>query len=134
MPEIPDLESVTNERIQFLTMRPPGSFFAVLERRVVVTAPPEAVEIARRGSVEVLDALVDLLKQPDRAWAAEVMLAAMTRREEKLVDAFATTPERWWGSVGETAHERWRAWLDEVRRRLVWDPEQGAFTVRAPDG
>src|SRR5437773_9941083 len=93
------LSAVRNDRIQFATMRPPGSQLATLERRVVVTAPPELVELSRTGDVEVLDKLVEMLKEPDRAWAAEVLLAAMTRKEEKLVDSFGGGPDKWWETV-----------------------------------
>jgi hypothetical protein len=121
------LKAVRNDRIEFATMRPPGSPFAVLERRVIVTGPPELVELSHTGDLRVLDALVDLLQDPDRAWAAEVVLAAMTRREEKLVDSFATAAGDWWESVGQTAHERWSTWLRENRENLVWDAENQVF-------
>jgi hypothetical protein len=121
------LAAVRNDRIQFVTSRPPGSPFATLERRVDVTGPPELVELSHHDDVKVLDELVNLLRDPDRAWAAEVLLAAMTRREEKIVDAFARTPGEWWDSVGKSAYERWRAWLGETRNRLVWDPSASAF-------
>ena len=121
------LSAVQNDRIEFATMRPPGSTFATLERRVVVTAPPELIDLSRTGDVRVLGELVDLLKDPDRAWAAEVLLAAMTRHEEKLVDTFAATPDKWWDAVGETAHKRWSSWLKENKRNLTWDPENNVF-------
>src|ERR1700740_1252349 len=101
------LSFVRNDLIQFVTIRPPGSQFTTLERRVVITGPPELVKLSGIGDVRVLDELVELLKDRDRAWAAMVLLAALTRREEKMVDTFATSPEEWWASVGKTAYDRW---------------------------
>jgi hypothetical protein len=121
------LAAVRSDRIQFATMRPPGAPTATLDRRVVLVAPPEVKGLATVGDVRVLDALVDLLRDPDRAWAAEVVLAALTLKEEKLVDSFAGRPEAWWEAVGRGAYERWRAWLDRSREHLAWDPTEGAF-------
>jgi hypothetical protein len=122
---------VQGDRIAFLTARPENSPFVTLERRVVVTGPPELVELSRTGDVAVLDELVKLLDDPNRAWAAEVILAAMTGEEGKMVDSFATRPADWWKALGTTARERWRKWLAEVRDRLLWDPAAHAFVERA---
>lgn len=124
------LDSVRNDRIEFLTMRPPGSQFATLERRVVVTAPPELVELSHAGDPQALEALIELLKDPDRAWAAVVLLAAMTRREEKIVDNNASHPKQWWDPIGKTAFERWSKWLRENREKLTWDSENHVFVER----
>lgn len=121
------LQAVYNNRIEFATMRPPDSPFAALERRVVVTKPPELVNRSRMGDLQVLDELVKLLKEPDRAWAAVVLLAALTRREEKIVDTFAAIPNEWWDSLGKTAYERWSAWLNDVKEKLRWDSENNVF-------
>jgi hypothetical protein len=86
------LTSVRNDRIKFVTMSPPDSQFATLGRWVVITGPPELVELSKTGDVRILDELVRLLKDSDRAWAAMVLLAALTRREEDVVSAFATSP------------------------------------------
>ena len=121
------LAAVRNDRIQFATTRPPDSLFATLERRVVVTGPPELIDLTRTGDLRVLDKLVNLLEEPDRAWAAMVLLAALTRREEKIVDAFAARPAEWSETVGKTAFERWGKWLDQSKGKLVWDPENHVF-------
>jgi hypothetical protein len=124
------LDAVRNDRIEFATMRPPGSQFATLERRVIVTGPPELITLSKTGDLTALDELVKLLKERDRAWAAMVLLAAMTRREEKIVDTFAATPGEWWDSVGKTAHERWDAWLKETNGKLVWDSANKVFVEK----
>jgi hypothetical protein len=121
------LPSVRNDRIQLATSRPPGARTAVLERRVTVTAPPEAVQLATSGDPRVLDALVPLLKDPSRDWAAEVLLAAMTGREEKQVDTYQAHPDEWRRTLGPTAYDRWSSWLNAARDRLAWDPNQRVF-------
>src|SRR4051812_5344656 len=92
-----------------------------LERRILVTAPPELAELTRTGDPRVLDQLVELLAEPDRAWAAQVALSAMTRRDEKTVEAFARMPEQWLESLGPGAQARWEEWLAPRRGRLAWD-------------
>src|SRR3954453_19217929 len=108
-------------------MRPRGATTATLERRVVLTGPPEVRDLAEIGDVRVLDALVDLLHDPARAWAAEVVLAALTLEDGKLVDTFSGRPQDWWEVAGRAAHERWSAWLRRRRDRLTWNGEDGAF-------
>lgn len=121
------LAAVRNDRIEFVTMRPQESEFISLERRVVVTGPAELVSLSATGNVQVLEELVNILREPDRDWAAEVLLAAMTRREEKIVDSFAATPDRWRDAVGKTAYDRWSVWLSQTKHRLVWDSENKTF-------
>jgi len=121
------LDAVRNNRIQFATMRPEGSQFATLERRVVITEPQELVALSRSGDLGVLEQLVELLKDPDRAWAAMVLLAAMTRVEEKIADNYAARPQDWWDDFGKTAFARWSKWLAENREKLRWDPDNKVF-------
>jgi hypothetical protein len=121
------LAAVRNDRIEFATMRPRGATTAALERRVVLTGPAEVRDLATVGDVRVLDALVDLLRDPARAWAAEVVLAALTHEDGKVVDTFSGRPQAWWEVAGRGAHERWSAWLRRSRGRLTWNPDDGAF-------
>ena len=123
------LEAVRTGAVEFATLRPPGSSFAVLDRQVVVTGPPALVELARAGEVDVLDDLVELLGDPETAWAAEVLLAAMTGREAKTVETFGGDVAGWWETHGRDAQERWSAWLESERDALRWDPEAGVFTT-----
>jgi hypothetical protein len=122
-------ELLAGSPVEFATMRPPGSPFAVLERRVVVTAPEALRELSRSGNAAVLGDLVECLRDPETAWPAEVLLAAMTGVEAKEVETFAADPDGWWSTFGEGAHDRWAQWLDEHRERLRWDPEAEVFTV-----
>jgi len=122
-----------SDEIRCATFRPPGSQFATLERRVMVTAPDGAKRLAESGDPAVLDQLVPLLADPARAWAAEVILAAMTRNEEKMVDVYMRSPDEWWKVLGPTARDRWQKWLDERRGRLTWDPAEKWFRL-APAG
>ena len=123
------LDAVRNDGVQFVTMRPRGSAFAVLDRKVVITAPPELDELAGLGDPDVLDELVDLLDDPDRAWAAAVVLSAATGRDAKQIESFSASPDEWWATLGETAQERWRDWLQDTRDRLRWDPAARTFVM-----
>jgi hypothetical protein len=123
------LEAVRAGEVEFVTLRPPGSSMAILDRRVVVTGPPALVELSKTGDVDVLDELVELLGDPSAAWAAEVVLAAMTRREEKQVEAFASDPSGWWDAWGAGAQSRWAEWLEASRDALRWDAEAGSFSA-----
>lgn len=124
--------AVGRQDIVFATMRAPGSPFATLDRRVVVVDPPELRELAESGDLAAVEELVELLRDRDRAWPAQVLLAAMTGREEKLVESFQDQPD-WWDAIGRTAHQRWRAWFDEARERLAWDADTRMFVDSGTD-
>jgi hypothetical protein len=123
--ELADL--LADAPVEFATMRPPGSSFAVLERRVVVTAPERLRELSRSGDPALLDDLVGCLADEETAWPAEVMLAAMTGIDAKEVETFAGDPAGWWATFGDGAHDRWEQWLDEHRDGLRWDAAAGMF-------
>jgi hypothetical protein len=128
----PDLQrllaGVRDRDVEFASVGDAGP--ASLERRIVVVAPPELAELTGTGDVRVLDHLVGLLDVPGRAWAAQVALSAMTRRDEKLVEANQSPPDEWLDTtVGRGACARWTAWLAEHRDRLTWHPETRTFTT-----
>ena len=124
--------TLRSDTIQVATYRPPDSPFATLDRRVVIVAPESAKQLSTLGDPAVLDELVPLLDDPERAWAAHVLLAALTRNDEKTVDVYARQPAEWWKVFGPSARRSWQAFLDEHRGHLTWDAELGAFTARAP--
>jgi hypothetical protein len=125
--ELADL--LTDAPVEFATMRPRGSSFAVLDRRVVVTAPERLRELSQSGDPALIDELVACLGDEETAWPAEVLLAAMTGIDAKEVETFAGDPGGWWATFGDSAHDRWSQWLEENRERLRWDPEAGLFAV-----
>src|SRR5262249_44553760 len=90
MPRTPTegMENVRNDNIKFATFQLPGATLPTMQRKIMVVAPPEAVALARSGDVTVLDRLIPLLDNPDRAWAAVVMLSAMTWHDAETVKDF----------------------------------------------
>jgi hypothetical protein len=121
------VNAVTNQKIQFVTTGEVGAPLPTLGRRVVVTGPPEALLLISSGDVRVLHDLVSLLADPNRAWAAEVLLASLTRHDEDIVNAFASRPDQWQASLGSGAQSRWNEWLRPREGKLRWDPESRAF-------
>lgn len=120
-----ELLDAVGEQAAFVTTRPPGTPFATLGRRVVVTGPPALAELAASHDPAVLPELVELLRDRDRAWPAAVALSALTGRETEVIEAYAGRPEAWWAVAGEDAYERWAAWLEDVGDGLVWDDDAG---------
>jgi hypothetical protein len=103
------------------------------DRRVFVDAPPAAVTLVSLGRLEVLDALVEALKDKRRAWAAQVMLSKLTRREGNMVEMYSTDWRGWYRDFGDSAYSSWRKWLDENRASLRWDAAKRVF-LAVPDG
>jgi len=124
------LDAVTDNKIEFVTTSIDRATLPTLGRRVVVTGPPEVVKLLSIGDVRVLEELVGLLRDPHRAWAAEVVLASLTHNEEDIVNAFAAHPDQWQDSAGKNAYGRWNEWLQSSRGKLVWDPEAHVFVEK----
>jgi hypothetical protein len=126
---VTDLRAVVGGDVAFVTARAPGSPFAALDRRVVVTGPPVLAELAASRDPAVVAGLVELLGDPQRAWAATVALSALTGREADVVEAFAGRPKAWWDAAGTGAHARWSRWLAEAGGRLEWDEAAGVLVA-----
>jgi len=94
---------------------------------VVVTAPAALAKMTETGSPAALPELIGLLKDPGRAWAAQVLLAALTGREEKFVDVYQGQPGQWYEVLGKTAYERWSKWFQEAKNRLEWSAADRMF-------
>lgn len=124
------MENVRNETIKFATFQPPGATLPTMQRKILVVAPSEAVALARSGDVSVLDRLIPLLDEPDRAWAAAVMLSAMTWHDVETVKDFDGDPEGFLRAYGRGLRERWQKWLDGSRGTLEWDESFHRFVAR----
>lgn len=121
------LSALTNAKIKFVTTGEDRAPLPTAGRRVVVTGPSEVVKLISLGDVGVLEQLANLLRDPKRAWAAEVVLASLTGHEESVVNAFANQPAQWQESMGQNAYERWSEWLKARRDKLRWDAKAQAF-------
>jgi hypothetical protein len=132
MPQTPELQAIRNDNIQYATYTPPGDRGKAppsLYRQLSVTAPPEAFELTRSGDARAFDVLVPMLDDPERNWAAVVMLAALTGHDASIVIAFENA-EGFKGTVGEhDARKNWESWLAEHRAKLQWDAERHQFRV-----
>jgi hypothetical protein len=129
----PDVKSIRNDNIEYATFTPPGDRGKVppgLYRNVGVSAPPEAVTLTRSGDMRVFDQLVPMLDDPERNWAAFVMLSALTGHDASLVISFENA-EGFKGTAGERdARKSWETWLAEHRAKLQWDAERHQFRVK----
>jgi hypothetical protein len=128
--QVDEMQAIRNDTIQFATFRPPDATLPTRGRQVMVVAPPEAVALARSGNLAAIDRLLPLLGDPDRAWAAEVMLAAMTGHDADLVNDFQREPKDFLPVFGQGLKERWQTWLDGVRDKLKWDEQRHRFVVK----
>jgi hypothetical protein len=124
------LNAVDNKTIQFATIGDVRTGMPTIDRRVVVTGPADVVTLLSTGDVRVLQELVKLLPDPQRAWAAEVVLASLTGHEDDIVNAFAAHPDQWQDAVGRTAYGRWTEWLRSHEEALSWDHQTRIFKAR----
>jgi hypothetical protein len=133
MPSTDQLTAIRNDNIKYATYTPPadrGKTPPGLYRQVFVLAPPEAVALTRSADMHAFDVLVPMLDDPDRNWAAAVMLSTLTGHFASDVIAFENA-ESFKGSVGERdARKNWETWLAEHRANLQWDAERHQFRAK----
>ncbi|HKE48698.1 MAG TPA: hypothetical protein VKB52_11585 [Rhodanobacteraceae bacterium] len=118
--------------VDFATTSSPGGTGTPAQRRVVVAGPQAVLDLIATPTLDLLDALIAALGDAATAWAAEILLAALTGREAEIVDAFARMPDAWVATQREAALAAWSAWLARERDRLEWSGREGRFVRSAP--
>jgi hypothetical protein len=104
--------------------------------RIFIINPPQAYRLSNFNDQKILDALVGLLDDPNRAWAAHVTLAKMLGITGISSKIDQTTPNQWWELEGKTqkAKQEWTQYLQNVKPSMIWSPSGGYYKHRAPDG
>lgn len=125
----PFINTVNNKTIRFATFRPPGSSFATLERQIKITAPDSVVELIRLADTSLLPSLIEFLKTPKKAWAAEIILTAITETDGKILESFSGNPSTWWGTIGVNAFNKWNTWYSKNKNKIVWDEKMQIFKM-----
>jgi hypothetical protein len=105
-------------------------------KRVFILNPSKLYRLSNINDLKVLDALVDLLDNRDRGWAAHITLCKMLGLDGLGSDLFQTPPNQWWELEGKTqkAKQEWTQYLQEVKPTMVWSPMGGYYKHRAPNG
>jgi hypothetical protein len=123
------LKSVNNKTIQFATYRPSGTKTALLERKIKVTGPDSVLTLMLQADVDLLPALIDLLKDSTKAFAAEIILTALTDANGKTIEAFSGNPEEWWKTLGVNAYQHWNNWYEKTKKSIEWDKSKKIFVM-----
>ena len=103
------LDTLHNQTIQFATYMPSGSRFVSLGRKITILAPEEAVKIASGGS-QIIPALINLLHDEERDWAANVILASISEQDALRVSVYASNIEEWKETQKEADIRYWEKW------------------------
>jgi hypothetical protein len=106
------------------------------EVRVFIINPAKVYWLSYSKDPRILDALITLLDDPDRAWAAHVVLSKMLGITGLSSRIDQITPHQWWELEGKTrkAQQAWTQYLQKVKSSMVWSPAGGYYKHRAPDG
>jgi hypothetical protein len=123
----PFINAVSNKTIRFASFRPPESPFATLERQVKVTGPDSVLELIRFADTSLLPSLIEFLKTPEKAWAAEIILTAITETDGKILESFSLNPSKWWDAIGLNAFTKWNTWYLKNRDKIKWDEKLQIF-------
>jgi hypothetical protein len=104
--------------------------------RIFILDSPSIYWLSNTNDPEILDALVQLLDIPDRAWAANVTLAKMLGSTGLSFEIREGKAEQWWETEGKTgkAKQEWAAYLEKVKPTLKWSILGGYYKHITPEG
>jgi hypothetical protein len=104
--------------------------------RIFIQSSSRIYKLSNFNDLRILDELINLLDEPDRAWAAHVVLAKMLGVTG--IDPWIPwiQPDEWWEQEGKTlkAKQKWTEYLEKIKPTMVWSPLGGYYKYRAPDG
>ncbi|MDH7460666.1 hypothetical protein QEG73_05230 [Chitinophagaceae bacterium 26-R-25] len=127
----PFLDSVDNKTIQFVTHQSSGSQFAVIGRSVDVVAPDAVLHLVREADINLLPALINLLKDSSKAWAAEIILSSLTAVDGKIIESYQTNVKEWWENIGVNEYQHWNNWYLKNKNNIQWNKMKGTFEIRS---
>lgn len=106
------------------------------EVRIFIISSTNVYKLSYSNDPRVLDALINLLDNPDRAWAAYVTLSKMMGINGLSSKVDKITPNQWWELEGKTqkAKQEWVQYIQTVKPSMIWSPVGGYYKHRAPDG
>jgi len=114
------LENVQNDRIRYATALPEGSPFVSAGREIKITAPIAILGSFQPGAEHLVPKLIALFDSPDRDWAANLLLYALTGRDAMLLGGFETNIAKWRDRQKELDRRYWIGWWEENQGRLEW--------------
>jgi hypothetical protein len=106
------------------------------EVRIFIINPRKVYWLTNSNDQKILDELINLLDDPNRAWAANITLSKMLGITGLSSKIDQITPNQWWELEGKTqkAKQEWIQYLQKVKSSMVWSPLGGYYKHRAPDG
>ncbi|MGB7414431.1 MAG: hypothetical protein WA902_09510 [Thermosynechococcaceae cyanobacterium] len=104
--------------------------------RVFILNSSKIYWLSNTNDPKVLDALVQLLDIPDRAWAANVVLAKMMGNTGLGFEVRESKANQWWEAEGKTgkAKQEWAAYLEKVKPTMKWSVLGGYYKHITPSG
>jgi hypothetical protein len=123
----------------FISGPPPGwTTDSILypEVRIFIINPHKVYWLSNSNDQRILDELINLLDEPNRAWAAHITLSKMLGITGLSSKVDRISPSQWWELEGKTqkAKQEWTQYLQKVKPSMVWNPLGGYYKHRAPDG
>lgn len=134
MPTSDELKAIRNDNIQYVTYTHPDDYGQIppeMFRQVGVSAPPEAVALIESGDLRAFDVLLPMLDDPDRNWAAFVILVALTGTQAETVTMFEHAKDFQGSNTQVKARKEWEEWLAKFRAQLHWSPKRKQFRLHA---
>ena len=109
------IEELDNRKIRYATESPQGSEFVSLGRQIKILEPKIDVSALSKDADAVVPALIHSFDNPNKDWAADLVLFAITGRDPLLLSGFENDIEGWRKTQKEIDRRHWISWWERAR-------------------
>jgi hypothetical protein len=104
--------------------------------RVFIQGPSKVYQLSNINEPKILDGLLKLMDNPDRAWAAHIVIAKMLGISGLITSVDMISPQNWWELEGKTgkAKQAWIDYLKKIKPTMQWIPLGGHYRYERPEG
>ena len=113
------IQELQNNSIRYATERPAGSPFVSLGREIRILAPAADLKALAKSQTGFVPALIGCFDTPDKDWAANVVLYALTERDAMLLTAFEDDIDKWRKTQKDKDRAYWVSWWSTNRGRVL---------------
>jgi hypothetical protein len=110
------VNKLDNKTIRYATESPAQNRFVSVGRQIKILEPVVDISALSKEEDTVVPALIHCLDNPDKDWAANLILFAMTGRDPLVLSGFEDDITGWRKTQKEIDRRHWISWWETTRK------------------